>query len=235
MSDLAAADPDAPARLVVRRQPGRKVLVRVSDVAGFGWKRIDATAEGAALVGAAIAPVTAEATTLDNGLVRIDVDPQDGTFAVDGLAGFGRLIDDGDEGDTYNYCPPADDQVVDTPTAVEVTVVESGPLRAALRLRSTYTWPERIATGARVGRRDVEVVTRLELRAGERLVRVTTELDNPSRDHRLRVRLPLPEPATASEAECAFTVVTRGLDAEGGPIEAPMPTYPSRRFVRAGG
>ena len=32
--------------------------------------------------------------------------------------------------------------------------------------------------------------------AGERLVRVTTTFDNPSRDHRLRARFPLPEAAT---------------------------------------
>ncbi|MET0912601.1 MAG: hypothetical protein ABWZ68_04815, partial [Acidimicrobiales bacterium] len=43
-----------------------------------------------------------------------------------------------------------------------------------------------------------------------------------------------PEPADHSEAECAFTVVRRGLEAEGGPTERPMSTFPSRRFVRAG-
>src|SRR5690606_19736604 len=44
-----------------------------------------------------------------------------------------------------------------------------------------------------------------------------------------------PEPATASTAECAFGTVTRGLEAEGGPNEAALPTFPSRRFVSAGG
>ena len=34
-----------------------------------------------------------------------------------------------------------------------------------------------------------------------------------------------------SEAECAFAVVTRGLTAEGGPTELGLPTFPSRRFV----
>jgi len=58
---------------------------------------------------------------------------------------------------------------------------------------------------------------------------------NPSRDHRLRVHLPLPEPARHSEAECAFAVVRRGLTAEGRPDEFGLPTFPSRRFVSAGG
>jgi alpha-mannosidase len=66
-------------------------------------------------------------------------------------------------------------------------------------------------------------------------VRVTTSFTNPSRDHRLHTWFPLPEPASTSRAECAFAVVERGLDAEGGPHERPLPTYPSRRFVQAGG
>jgi alpha-mannosidase len=67
------------------------------------------------------------------------------------------------------------------------------------------------------------------------LVRVTTTFDNTCRDHRLRAWFPLPAPATTSTAECAFAVVERGLTAEGGPSEQAMPTFPSRRFVSAGG
>jgi mannosylglycerate hydrolase len=232
--DLAAADPQAPARLVVRRAPGRKVLVSVADVGGFGWKRIDAAAEGRR-VGRDLLPVTVDEGRIDNGLVRVDVDPVRGTFAIDSVGGFGRLVDDGDAGDTYNYCPPDHDVVVDRPDEVSVEVVESGPLRARLRFVSAYRWPHHIADGARVGERRVEVVTQLEVQAGERLVRVTTQFDNPCRDHRVRVWFPLPEPATESGAECAFAEVTRGLEAEGGATEAPLATYPSRRFVQAGG
>ena len=46
---------------------------------------------------------------------------------------------------------------------------------------------------------------------------------------------PLPIPAMSSAAECAFAVVERGLTAEGGPTEVGLPTFPSRRFVGAGG
>ncbi|MEO6121874.1 MAG: alpha-mannosidase, partial [Acidimicrobiales bacterium] len=83
--------------------------------------------------------------------------------------------------------------------------------------------------------REVAVYTDVEVRAGERLVRVHTRFDNACRDHRLRTHFPLPRPATASRAECAFAVVERGLAAEGGPTEAAMATFPSRRFVQAGG
>ncbi len=91
-----------------------------------------------------------------------------------------------------------------------------------------------IQHGRRVGREAVEVITELELRAGEPLVRVTTRFDNPGRDHRLRARFPLPQPAARSVAECAFATVTRG-EPEGGRHEPALGTYPARRFVQAGG
>jgi alpha-mannosidase len=174
---------------------------------------------------------------MGNGLVNVAIDRLDGTFAIDGLRGFGKLVDGGDHGDSYNYSPPFSDGLVDLPEAVNVTVLERGPVRARVRIVSLYRWPERVddSTRARVGERSVEVSTTLELRADERLVRVAHSFVNPSRDHRLRVHLPLPNPATHSEAECAFSVVQRGLDAEGRIDERGLPTFPSRRFVSAGG
>jgi alpha-mannosidase len=77
----------------------------------------------------------------------------------------------------------------------------------------------------------VTVTSTLELRTGERFVRVSTELDHQIRDHRLRAHFPLPVTVTGSDAECAFSVVHRGLTAEGGPHEAGLPTWVSRRFV----
>jgi alpha-mannosidase len=64
---------------------------------------------------------------------------------------------------------------------------------------------------------------------------VATAFVNPCRDHRLRAHFALPTATTTSRAECAFTVVERGLEAEGGPTERGLATYPSRRFVQAGG
>jgi alpha-mannosidase len=79
----------------------------------------------------------------------------------------------------------------------------------------------------------VTVSTTLELRPDERFVRVAHEFDNKARDHRLRAHFPLPAPVDGSDAECAFTVVHRGLTAEGGTHEFGLPTFPSRRFVDA--
>jgi mannosylglycerate hydrolase len=228
------ADP-GPVRLRVRQPVQVTVLAYVGEVPGFGWRGW--TAEGA---GNGIEAVAVEDTecgpTLANGLVTVAVDPTDGTYAIDGHAGLGRLVDGGDCGDTYNWCPPAQDSVVEQPESVDVDVLERGPLRTRARIAARYRWPARgEALERRTGEVAHEVVTQLELRAGERAVRVETTIDNRSRDHRLRVHLPLPAPAASSRAETAFGTVERGLDAEGGPTEAPLPTNPALRFVQAGG
>jgi hypothetical protein len=226
----AGARRDTPLRVRVVREGWVRALARLDDVPGFGWTAWTGARSNAA-------PVVADATScvLDNEHVRVEVDISDGTFALDGVRGLGRLVDDGDAGDTYNYSPPPNDLVVDTPIAVTVDVEEAGPLRGRLRVTRTFAWPAAIVDGVRGGERMVDVTTRLELRAGERFVLVETNFDNPSRDHRLRAWFPLPSPTDTSRAECAFAIVTRGLDAEGGPHERALPTYPSRRFVQAGG
>jgi len=233
----AGARGQKPVHLRVQHGAVSRTLVRIDDVAAFGWR---ALVPGHLSVAAA----RAAGMALDNQLVHVEVDPDDGTFSLvdtslsldtGPLAGLDRLVDGGDAGDTYNWSPPGGDAVIDRPEAVAVEVVEEGPLRAALQVTRRFVWPGRVVGDSRCGAAPVDVVTPLELHAGERLVRVTTVLENTCRDHRLRSLFPLPEVATRSTAECAFGVVERGLDAEGGPHETAMPTFPSRRFVSAGG
>jgi hypothetical protein len=231
------ARPDLEVRLQIDQPPVRRILAIQESVPGFGWSRF-APAALVHPVSVSDGSGSSESdVTLTNGLVTVVIDGNTGTFAVDGLPGFGRLVDDGDHGDTYNYSPPGVDTVVDTPDSVTVRVDERGPVRGRATITATYTWPDHVddASKARVGEHRVEVTTDLELRAVDPVVRVHTHFVNPSRDHRLRVHLPLPEPTTTSSAECAFIVVERGLTAEGRPDEFGTPTFPSRRFVSAGG
>ena len=229
-----SAAPDTEVRLIIDQPPVRRLLAHQAPVPGFGWSRF-APAPVAHPV--RIEGEPGSGLVLTNGLLHVEVDPATGTFSLDGVPGYGRLVDGGDHGDTYNYSPPRHDTLVDTPTTVTVTAGDAGPVRATVDVVAAYQWPEGIdaATQARSGSRDVTVTTTLELRAEEPMVRVRTRFTNPSRDHRLRVHLPLPAPATTSRSECAFAVVERGLTAEGRDEEFGLPTFPSRRFVVAGG
>jgi alpha-mannosidase len=229
------ARPDAMVRVRLDQPPIRRILARAADVPGFGWQ---------AFTPAPLAhPVTAErddttgAVTIANGLLTVAVDPTDGTFAIDGITGFGRLVDGGDLGDSYNYSPPLNDSTVDTPDTVTVTLDEKGPVRATATVVAEYRWPDHVdgASQRRLGEHTVTVTTTVEVRADEKVVRVCSSFVNPARDHRLRVHLPLAHAADHSEAECAFGTVTRGLTAEGCVNEFGLPTFPSRRFVQAGG
>jgi hypothetical protein len=224
------ANPDKPIKLTLVQPAIRRIVALVRDVPSFGWRPAEAAVPAS--------PVAAHgALGLTNGLVTIDVNDVDGTFSLNGRPGYGQLVDEGDLGDSYNYSPPTTQTVVDRPDHVAVRVLESGPIRGRVEIVATYTWPERIdeITQTRVGSITGTVTTTLELRADDAAVHVSTSFVNPARDRRLRVHLPLVTPATTSRAECAFTVVERGLTAEGRSEEFGLPTFPSRRFVTAGG
>jgi hypothetical protein len=226
---LADADPTGVVHLEVQRpHASQEVLLRTPEVPGFGWR-------GLAPADLGDQAVRASGQGLTNGLVTVIPDQSDGTFSIDGVAGLGRIVDDGDEGDTYNWSPPQQDRVVDRPIDVDVLVTEAGPVRGRIQITRRYRWPAQVQSGRRVGTTEVDVVTVVELRAQEDLVRVSIRFDNRAADHRVRMWFPLPEPTTTSRAECAFAIVERGLEAEGGPNEVGLPTFPSRRFVEAGG
>ncbi|MFU8875388.1 hypothetical protein [Micromonospora sp. SL4-19] len=188
------------------------------------------------------APVTVIDRTVDNGLLRVEV-AEDGTLGLstpDGVRvdGVGRLVDGGDVGDSYNYAPPAADELVDKPRAVRTVVVHDGPAVAVLDVIREYRWPvgaDVDAGSRRVDRETVTVTTRVEVRAGEPFARLRLSFDNRCDDHRVRLHLPLPAPARSSYAEGQFAVVERGLAAEGGGGEVPLPTFPASGFVAAGG
>ncbi|GAA2139976.1 glycoside hydrolase family 38 N-terminal domain-containing protein [Actinomadura napierensis] len=188
------------------------------------------------------APVTADGNVLDNGLLRVEV-RDDGTIGLRTpgggvIEGIGRIMDGGDLGDSYNYAPPAADRLVGAPVSVRVEPVWEGPLVAALDIVRTYRWP---ASGDFAGdtrsaaEEDATVVTRAELRTGEPFLRLRVTFDNRCADHRVRLHVSLPRQAESSFAEGQFAVVERGLTAEGGFGERPVPTYPANGFVAAGG
>jgi mannosylglycerate hydrolase len=182
-------------------------------------------------------PVAVRGHTLANGLLEAAVAP-DGTVSLGGASGIGRLVDGGDRGDSYNYAPPERDTLVEEPESVEIEVRASGPVRGELAVVRAYHWPLGLAPDEESRSAEtvpVRVTTNVELRAGEPFLRLRVSFDNPSTDHRLRLHVPLPREAAGSAAEGQFAVVERGLEAEGGYGEVPLPTFPARGFVDAGG
>ena len=231
----AEAAPDQPWRVRVVAVARRRILAEVP-VPALGWAAVRAV-DGSTAVEQ---PVEASDHRLSNGLLTASV-AANGTLrleAADGavLDGVGRLVDGGDEGDSYNYAPPARDALIDEPVGVERTLAEGGPLRAVIRVLRTYRWPRGLRDGGRGSEtNEVRVTVSCELRAGEPFVRLSVAFENPSEDHRLRLHVPLATEAISSAAEGQFAVVERSGEPEGGHGELPLPTYPARTFVSAGG
>jgi alpha-mannosidase len=246
----AGAAPEASWEVRVVAPPRRRLQAAVP-VPALGWTAVAASPGRGALVAPVTpgrpdpdltpGPVVTGAGRLDNGLVSVEV-ADDGSLRVRAgqleLAGVGRLVDGGDAGDLYNYAPPAQDLLVGEPEGVEVATVARGPVRGELAVRRTYRWPGGLepAGSARSAERAAgHTVAHAQLRAGEPFLRLRVVVDNPCRDHRLRLHVPLAAPAERSFAEGQFAVVERGISAEGGHGEVPLPTFPAAGFVDAGG
>ncbi len=233
--ELAAeAAPDRPWRVRVVAIARRRMLAEVP-VPALGWAAVRARPAAAAVD----EPVRAADGRLTNGLLTV-TSAADGTFrleAADGtvLDGVGRLVDGGDEGDSYNYAPPAHDQLIQKPLRTECALQEDGPLRGVYRVLRKYRWPFGVDQGRRSGAVEVSVSMTCELRVGEPFVRLALAFDNPSADHRLRIHVPVARESAGSAAEGQFAVVERGREPDAGHGERPLPTYPARTFVSAGG
>ena len=217
----------------------RRTVAALVDVPALGMTTVQPVPSPG---GAPDAAVRAEGNVLDNGLLRVRVH-DDGTLGLRTASGrivegVGRIVDGGDLGDSYNHAPPAHDRLVGDPVSVDVRPVWTGPLVAACDIVRTYRWP---ASGDEQGdarsraEEEVTVATRAELRVGEPFLRLRVTFDNRCEDHRTRLHLSLPRQAASSFAEGQFTVIERGLTAEGGFGERPVPTFPASGYVAAGG
>jgi alpha-mannosidase len=221
--ELAGAEPSAfelpDGSLAATQAVGDGVVANVR-VPPLGWIALRPV-EGS---GEVENPVRAGEGELDNGLLAVAVG-EDGTLEVGGLRGVGRIVAGGDRGDSYNYAPAENDTVVERPDHIRVELLEPGPVRGRLAVVRSYRWQ-----GV-----PVDVATSIELRTGEPFCRLRVAFVNPCSDHRVRFHIPLGEPTSTSAAEGQFAVVERGLEAEGGHGEVPLPTFPAYGFVDAGG
>lgn len=211
---------------------GDRVLAHVRAVPGYGWATMSEDEAGGAAPFGDPPPVRADTgdlgePSLDNGQVHLSISRVDGSFAINGHWGLDRLVDEDDAGDAESFERPAsrhddddDDQgrgLTQRPERVEVEILEGGPLRGRALVVRRY--PSSYIGG--------DVVTELELRAGENLVRVTTSFFNQRPGHRLRALLALPARAESSLADSAFACTERPTQ--------PEASYPTKNFVCAAG
>ena len=164
--------------------------------------------------------------SLENRFVGVTLEPNGALTLVDRRRNerYGdvlRLEDTGDAGDAYTYCPPVRDRVKPSRGPITVRRLASGPLVAALEAR----WEVLRGIDARLV---------VQLFADSPIVRVTLDVDNRNRYHRLRARLVTGLAGVTSVAGAAFGAVERSAvraDLGAYPRETPVRTAPADRFV----
>lgn len=138
-----------------------------------------------------------------------------------------RLEDGGDAGDAYTYSAAARHRVVQSRGRVTIRRLAGGPLVAALEARWELV-------------RGIDVRAVVQLFADSPIVRVTLDIDNRNRYHRLRARCVtglagVPAVAGAAFGAVARAAVTVDLPPEAYPRETPVRTAPAHRFVAVSG
>lgn len=180
---------------------------------------------------------------LENEFFAVEVDASDGTLTVfDKQTGveypdLNRFVDGGDAGDEYNYCPPADDALVDGPVQAPQITYEKEPARQSVRIDLVYRLPASLSED-RAARSEatveVPITTIVSVSPGVPRIDVQTTVDNRAKDHRLRVHFPTPIETDHSTAAGHFDVIDRPIDLPQGTadwVEQPVTTYPQRGFV----
>ncbi|MGX5027506.1 glycoside hydrolase family 38 N-terminal domain-containing protein [Enterobacter asburiae] len=215
-----------------------EILLRVPPMRGLGYQTLRVEEGEACDV---LRPATA--SCIENAHYRLQL--TDGKLLLENrLTGQAvphllRFVDCGDDGDEFDFAPLADDVATET-GEFHLLSCETGKLLSRMTLKSTLCLPADIAARKVCDRTvPMTITTTLELRASERLLRVTHHLVNGARDHRLRVHIKTPviNPA-GSWADQGFSLIRRDtrspyLDCwrEKGFVEKPMPIYTLENMV----
>ena len=173
--------------------------------------------------------VRAEGTSLDNGLLKVEVSA-DGEVRVQDHATGGiveralTLEDASDVGDLYT---PAIRATRPAPSPHRVRLVHGGPLRGEIAI-------EYRVRGARRARSASRCRVSLVLDAGAPFVRLRIDGVNGDPDHRLRLRIATGLEGARTVADAAFHAIERRaleVHAEDEAMERVVPTAPLHRFV----
>jgi len=235
VEDAIARAPRAKFRVLGMGPPLVRALVGTPAIGALGWTTLQP------VHGQVPGTLRADGNIIENEYLRAEVDAAGNVTLIERASGarFPGLLaieDGGDGGDEYNYSPPERDHVVTHPDDVVVEVGADGPVEASLRITRHYRIPTALsADEKRRARRTtvLPVVTEIALRAGEKFLRATIDVHNDASDHRVRTVFPLGFTADHSDADTAFHVTARSLEAEGGVHETAIATYPCRRWVDA--
>lgn len=139
---------------------------------------------------------------------------------------------DGDCGGGYHFEPIPKDRRRDTrATAATTTVLQNGPLRAQIEVKTALRVPARYdrQRSRRTGQCTVPVCTTLTLEADSRLLKCHTRIDNTARHQRIRLILPSGLATQTVHADASFAIHQN--TASRWPSEPGQNSHPMRNMV----
>lgn len=178
---------------------------------------------------------------IQNEFLAVEADPLSGTLKLldkrtnQLFEGLNQLVDGGDRGDEYNYCPPSWDELVNLPRLRDVKI-ERTAVNQQMTLAIIMSIPKSLHPAR--DRRSAEqveltVTCTITLWTGVARLEIHTEVTNRASDHRLRVHFPTPYKTQTAEYDGHFEIIQRRV---GRPvfdqnwIEEPRPEAPQRLF-----
>ena len=168
-----------------------RCLAWVNTVAGYGIQSLSIDEAGSSPAPMPIERVSATASSLDNGLLHVELDGRDSLLLTSARTGHSwsslvQFEDVGDAGDLYTYSPI--EPTIRDARMVGARLSLAGPLRAELRLTFALELPVSSTPRGRSEKRvhdTVEIAVALD--AGRPFLRVGVRGVNRARDHRLRI------------------------------------------------
>jgi alpha-mannosidase len=163
--------------------------------------------------------ITSECS-MENEYLRVVVNPNGSLTLTDKTSGQiyerGLTFEDiADIGDGWYHGQASNDQVfVSTACSAEVIQVHDGPFTAALRVRLNMPIPEEFLFDSMARsecRVNMTIDSTITLRTGQKYLEITTTVENPAGDHRLRVLFPSGVKTGTYLADSAFDVIERPI------------------------
>ena len=188
-----------------------RIAFLADDIPSMGYKalRLEPVYESEA-------PALPEAVLLENAFLRVEP-ADDGTLTVTDkrsgrvLEGLNALVDGGDCGDEYTYCPPDEDRLVRVaPGTVKARMVRSDAVMQRMVLEGWIDIPADVRDRSAGRTEETErcpFSCEVTLLTGARRVDVRMTLENRSLYHRLRVHFP-----TGVAAESCWSAGTFSVD-----------------------
>jgi mannosylglycerate hydrolase len=188
-----------------------------------------------------------QGNTIENEWVSVTVNTYDGTFTVhdkrtgQAFPGLSRFVDGGDRGDTFTYCPPERDTVIDIATNTPIAIYRRvSDVEQSITYLEIYRIPRKLTPDRRARLPlaaqfvPISISTTLTIPRGVPRVDVRVDVDNGALDHRLQAVFPTGIDAQEAFYDGHWEVIQRPLGIQRATsrwAEQPSFEQPQRAFV----